>query len=80
LDSDTDADSDLQDQNVDTNQSEQQEMPHATITETQFKKINLTTGNIEEYENTPAYIRKGIKLNGGNYNNAKYQKFPLNEE
>lgn len=45
----------------------------------EFRPIDYSKVDIEEYEKTPAYIRKSIKLNIGNYD-SKYKKIPLSEE
>ncbi|MBQ3655756.1 MAG: cell division protein FtsZ [Bacteroidales bacterium] len=45
-----------------------------------FQNIDFTVfreNEISEYENTPAYVRKNVKLNIGNYKGEKYQKFQL---
>ncbi len=45
-----------------------------------FQNIDFTVfreNEISEYENTPAYIRKNVKINVGNYKGGKYQKFQL---
>jgi len=45
-----------------------------------FQNIDFTVfreNEISEYENTPAYVRKNVKINVGNYKGGKYQKFQL---
>lgn len=46
----------------------------------EFKPIDFSKVNIDEYEKTPAYQRKNIKLHVGNYPDAKYKKIPLTDE
>ena len=46
----------------------------------EFKPIDYAKVDIDAYENTPAYKRKSIQLNIGNYTDGKYKKIPLTEE
>lgn len=60
---------------------EDEDDEEVVIESNSFKKLNYNTAAIiNEYEQTPAYQRKGVKLNIGNYTEGKFQKFPLNEE
>ncbi|MCQ2251845.1 MAG: cell division protein FtsZ [Bacteroidales bacterium] len=50
------------------------------IQNTNFQAIDFSSiGNLEEYDTVPAYIRRGIRLNVGNYNDPKCQRTALNE-
>ena len=58
---------------------EQMDMEPHTI-RSEFSPINYTTVDIDEYENTPAYIRKSAKINVGHYPEDKFKKIVLTVE
>ncbi len=43
----------------------------------EFKPIDFSQVDVNEYEVTPAYVRKSVKLNIGNYSEGKYKKIQL---
>ncbi|MBO7461004.1 MAG: cell division protein FtsZ, partial [Bacteroidales bacterium] len=68
-----------EDASDDTDQSEPAE-EEVRIISKEFKPIDYSKVNISEYENTPAYQRKNIRLNIGNYTDGKYKKIQLSDE
>ncbi len=71
-DDEADDDTDINDEAKDDEEEER-------IISKEFRPIDYSKVDIEEYEKTPAYIRKSIKLNIGNYG-SKYKKIPLSDE
>ncbi len=68
-------------ENVEEEDDEEPEIGvEVPIPTSSFQNIDFTVfreNEISEYENTPAYIRKNVKINVGNYKGGKYQKFQL---
>lgn len=75
-------DDSLDDGDDDVDDGGEEEVPgvEVPIPNTSFQNIDFTLFReieIIDYENTPAYVRKNVKINVGNYKEGKYQKFPL---
>ena len=68
-------------ENVEEEDDEEPEIGvEVPIPTSSFQNIDFTVfreNEISEYENTPAYVRKNVKINVGNYKGGKYQKFQL---
>lgn len=73
IDDDSDDDSDINDE---ANEPEDEER----IISKEFRPIDYSNVDIDDYEKTPAYIRKSIQLNIGNYKDGKYKKIPLTDD
>lgn len=71
-DDDTDDDTDIND--------EAKEAEEEVRISKEFRPIDYSKVDIEEYEKTPAYVRKSIQLNIGNYKDGKYKKIPLSDD
>ena len=75
---------DINDESEDNSDTEienvEEEPVEVPIPNSGFKSIDFTLfrdEQINDYENTPAYERKNLKINIGNYKDDKYQKFAL---
>ncbi len=73
IEDDADDDSDINDEAKDPEEE-------VRIVSKEFRPIDYSNVDIDEYEKTPAYIRKSIQLNIGKYKDAKYKKIPLLDE
>jgi cell division protein FtsZ len=63
--------------------SEEDDEDGAVMVAGNFRRIDFSAfrdEQIKEYEDTPAYQRKNVKLNIGAYKEGKYQKFQLGAE
>lgn len=58
---------------------EPQEEDEPQITNNDFRACDFSSVDIEGYDREPAYLRKGIKLNIGNYTDPKCTRTSLNE-
>ena len=61
----------------DDNAEENEPEDEVRIINKEFRPIDYSNVDIDDYEKTPAYIRKSIQLNIGNYKDGKYKKIPL---
>jgi cell division protein FtsZ len=73
IEDDADDDSDINDEAKDPEEE-------VRIVSKEFRPIDYSNVDIDEYEKTPAYVRKSIQLNIGKYKDAKYKKIPLLDE
>jgi cell division protein FtsZ len=73
IEDDADDDNDINDEAKDPEEE-------VRIVSKEFRPIDYSNVDIDEYEKTPAYVRKSIQLNIGKYKDAKYKKIPLLDE
>ena len=64
----------------DANAEEEESEDEVRIINKEFRPIDYSNVDIDDYEKTPAYIRKSIQLNIGNYKDGKYKKIPLSDD
>jgi cell division protein FtsZ len=64
----------------DANTEEDEPEDEVRIINKEFRPIDYSNVDIDDYEKTPAYIRKSIQLNIGNYKDGKYKKIPLTDD
>ena len=64
----------------DANAEEEESEDEVRIINKEFRPIDYSNVDIDDYEKTPAYIRKSIQLNIGNYKDGKYKKIPLTDD
>lgn len=64
----------------DANAEEDEPEDEVRIINKEFRPIDYSNVDIDDYEKTPAYIRKSIQLNIGNYKDGKYKKIPLTDD
>jgi len=64
----------------DANAEEDESEDEVRIINKEFRPIDYSNVDIDDYEKTPAYIRKSIQLNIGNYKDGKYKKIPLTDD